>query len=172
MGGSKRNIKNLLIATSSNVYGVNNKTWALAWHSWLLVGGTTKTMVWFDIRIKDAKTLFNKFFWNFDISDKKSADFSCLFTFFKKNCKSIKLFNIYWELHSWQLELVICLHFWNQLIYVLIQKCKQKTNSRCQLCNSQNLCKNIMVLQFFEKNVNKQLKSADFLSEMSKFQKS
>ena len=28
-----------------------------------------------------------------------------------------------------------------------------------------------MVLQFFEKNVNKQLKSADFLSEMSKFQK-
>ena len=28
-----------------------------------------------------------------------------------------------------------------------------------------------MVLQFFEKNVNKQLKSADFLSEISKFQK-
>ena len=28
-----------------------------------------------------------------------------------------------------------------------------------------------MALQFFEKNVNKQLKSADFLSEMSKFQK-
>ena len=31
--------------------------------------------------------------------------------------------------------------------------------------------KNIRALQFFEKNVNKQLKSADFLSEMSKFQK-
>ena len=28
-----------------------------------------------------------------------------------------------------------------------------------------------MDLQFFEKNVNKQLKSADFLYEMSKFQK-
>ena len=28
-----------------------------------------------------------------------------------------------------------------------------------------------MDLQFFQKNVNKQLKSADFLSEMSKFQK-
>ena len=28
-----------------------------------------------------------------------------------------------------------------------------------------------MVLQFLEKNVNKQLKSADFLSEISKFQK-
>ena len=71
MGGSERNIKNLLIQTSSYVYGVNNKTWALVRHSWLLGGGTTKTMVWFYIRIKDAKTLFNKIFLNFDISDKK-----------------------------------------------------------------------------------------------------
>ena len=45
------------------------------------------------------------------------------------------------------------------------------TNSSCQLCNSHNAVKNIMDLQFFWKNVNKQLKSADFLSEMSKFQK-
>ena len=91
--------------------------------------------------------------------------------FFQKNCKTIIFFTTFWELHNCHFWIAICLHFWNQLIYVLIQKCKQKTNSRCQLCNSQNLVKNIMVLQFFEKNVNKQLKSADFLSEMSKFQK-
>ena len=45
------------------------------------------------------------------------------------------------------------------------------TSSSCQLCNSQNIVNNFMDLQFFLKNVNKQLKSADFLSEMSKFQK-
>ena len=130
MGDSKWNIKNLLTTTSSNAYGLNNKTWVLVWHSLLLGGGTTKTMVWFDIRIKDAKTLFNKIFWNFDISDKKSADFSCLFTFFKKNCKPIKLFTIFWELHSWQLELVICLHFWNLLIYVLNSKMEASSFSK------------------------------------------
>ena len=151
MGVSKRNIKNLLRTNSSNVYGVNNKTWVLVWHSLLLGGGTTKTMVWFDIRIKDAKTLFNKIFWNFDISDKKSADFSCLFTFFKKNCKPIKLFTIFWELHSWQLELVICLHFWNLLIYVLIQKWKRVAFQNWQLCNSHYIVNNFMDLQFFWK---------------------
>ena len=151
MGDSKWNIKNLLTTTSSNAYGLNNKTWVLVWHSLLLGGGTTKTMVWFDIRIKDAKTLFNKIFWNFDISDKKSADFSCLFTFFKKNCKSIKLFTIHWELHNCQFWIAVCLHFWNQLIYVLIQKSKQMTKSTFQLCNSQNVVRNIMDLQFFWK---------------------
>ena len=45
------------------------------------------------------------------------------------------------------------------------------TSSSCQLCNSQNIANNFMGLLFFLKNVNKQLKSADFLSEMSKFQK-
>ena len=44
-------------------------------------------------------------------------------------------------------------------------------NSSWQLCNSQNVEEIIMNLQYFWKNVNKQLKSADFLSEMSKFQK-
>ena len=43
------------------------------------------------------------------------------------------------------------------------------TNSSCQLCNSQNVVKSIMNFQFFWKNVNKQLKSADFLSETSKW---
>ena len=45
------------------------------------------------------------------------------------------------------------------------------TNYTCLLCNSQNVVKNIMDLQFFWKNVNKQLKSADFFTEMWKFQK-
>ena len=62
----------------------NNKTWVLAWEFWLLGGWTTKIKVWSDIKIKNAKTLMNKIFWNFDVSDKKSADFSCLFTFFQK----------------------------------------------------------------------------------------
>ena len=92
--------------------------------------------------------------------------------FFKKNCESKIFLTTFWELHNWQFWIAICLHFWNQLIYVLIQKSKQITNSSCQLCNSQNVVKNIMNLQFFWKNVNKQLKSADFFSQMSKFQKS
>ena len=132
---------------------------------------TTKMKVCCHIWIKNGKFLFNKFFWNFHISEKKSADFSCLFTFFQKNCKIILIFSTFWELHNCQFKLAICLHFWNQLIYVLIQKSKQITNSSCQLCNSQNVVKNIMNLQFFWKNVNKQLKSADFLSETSKFWK-
>ena len=49
---------------------------------------------------------------NSKFSFKNSADFSCLFTFFQKNCKSIIFFTALWELHNWQLELVICLHFW------------------------------------------------------------
>ena len=151
MGGSKQNIKKLPSHSFSLRYTVNNKTWALVWHSWLLGGGTTKTMVWFDIRIKDAKTLFNKFFWNFDIPDKKSADFSCLFTFFQKNCKSILFFTIFWELYNCHFWIAIYLHFWNQLIYVLIQKSKQITNWSCQLCNSQNVVKKLWIYYFLKK---------------------
>ena len=44
-------------------------------------------------------------------------------------------------------------------------------NFSWQLCNSQNVEEIIMNLQYFWKNVNKQLKSADFLTEISKFQK-
>ena len=40
-----------------------------------------------------------------------------------------------------------------------------------QLCNSQFVIEVILKFSFFVKNVNKQLKSADFFSEMSKFQK-
>ena len=46
---------------------------------------TTKVKVCFDIRIKNDKIFLNNFFTNFDVSEKKSADFSCLFTFFTKN---------------------------------------------------------------------------------------
>ena len=130
---------------------LNNKTWILVWGFWLLGGWTTKTKVWSNIWIKNAKNLFNKNFQNFDVSDKKSADFSCLFTFFQKNCESKIFLTTFWELHNWQFWIAICLHFWNQLIYVLIQKSKQITNSSCQLCNSQNVVKSIMNLQFFWK---------------------
>ena len=50
---------------------------------------TTKVKVCFDIRIKNDKIFSNNFFTNFDVSEKKSADFSCLFTFFQKDYKSI-----------------------------------------------------------------------------------
>ena len=56
-------------------------------------------------------------------------------------------------------------------IYVVIQKCKQKSNFIRQLYNSQIVVELILKFSIFVKNVNKQLKSADFFSEMSKFQK-
>ena len=104
----------------------------------------------------------NGFTWKIDI---------VMFTFFQKNCKIKIILTSFWELHNCLFKFAICLHFWNKLIYVLIQKSKQMTNSSCQICNSQNVVQSIMNLQFFWKNVNKQLKSADFLSETSKFQK-
>ena len=100
---------------------------------------------------KKWKFLFNKFFWNFHISEKKSADFSCLFTFFQKNCKIILIFPTFWELHNCKFKLAICLHFWNQLIYVVILKCKQFVNFCSQLCNSQNVEKLSWFYNFFEK---------------------
>ena len=137
----------------------------------LLCGWICKMKVCLNMSATIAKTFFNETFQNFHFWGKKSADFSCLFTFFQKNWKSKIFLTTFWELHNWQFWIAICLHFWNQLIYVLIQKSKQITNSSCQLCNSQNVVKSIMNLQFFWKNVNKQLKSADFFSEMWKFQK-
>ena len=58
-----------------------------------------------------------------------------------------------------------------QLIYVIIWKCKQAADLFKCINNTKIVIKIIMNLQFFSKNVNKQLKSADFFSEMSKFQK-
>ena len=51
----------------------------------MLGGWTTETKVCFDITMENYKIFVNNFFVNFDILEKKSADFSCLFTFFTKN---------------------------------------------------------------------------------------
>ena len=56
--------------------------------SYFTLGGwTIKMKVCFDMTIKNDKIFFNIIFQNFDVSEKKSADFSCLFTFFRKICK-------------------------------------------------------------------------------------
>ena len=78
---------------------------------WLLGGWTTKIKVCLKLKLKNAKTSFKWFFWNFEISVKKSADFSCLFTFFQKYCKFMIISSTFWELHNCQLKLAICLHF-------------------------------------------------------------
>ena len=121
--------------------------------------------------MENYKIFVNNFFWNFDISEKKSADFSCLFTFFTKNENFKITFITNWELHNCQFWIAICLYFWNQLIYVVIQKCKQITFFFKQICISQFMTKIFLTLYFFRKNVNKQLKSADFFSQTSKFWK-
>ena len=46
---------------------------------------STKIKVCFKIKMEDCTTFLNTIFPNFDVSEKKSADFSCLFTFFFKN---------------------------------------------------------------------------------------
>ena len=53
----------------------------------------------------------------------------------------------------------------NERIYVVIQKCKQMRNLIRQLCNSQIVVEMILKFIIFGKNVNKQLKSADFFSQ-------
>ena len=60
---------------------------------------------------------------------------------------------------------------YNQLIYDIKQKCKQTWNLYKLLCNSRYITKINVNFYFFEKNVNKQLKSADFFTETSKFWK-
>ena len=72
---------------------------------------TTQINACLELRLKNAKTLFIWIFWNFEISDKKSADFSCLFTFFQKYCKFMMITRTFWELHNYQQELATCLHF-------------------------------------------------------------
>ena len=72
---------------------------------------TAKTKVCFDITIKNRKFFVNKLFWNFDVSEKKSADFSCLFTFFQKIYKFKNIYGTISELHTCQVKYDICLHF-------------------------------------------------------------
>ena len=50
-------------------------------------------------------------FLKFDVSEKKSADFSCLFTFFLKKCKFKNIFTTIREMHNRLKKIVICLHF-------------------------------------------------------------
>ena len=59
----------------------------------MLGGLTIKMKVCFDITIKNDKIFLNIIFQNFDVSVKKSADFSCLFTFLSKN-ESFKISSI------------------------------------------------------------------------------
>ena len=84
---------------------------------WLLGGWTIKIKVCLKLKLKNAKTSFKWFFWNFEISVKKSADFSCLFTFFQKYCKFMIISSTFWELHNCQLKLAICLHWFDWAFY-------------------------------------------------------
>ena len=59
----------------------------------------------------------------------------------------------------------------NERIYVVIQKCKQISNLIRQLCNSQIVVEMILKFIIFGKNVNKQLKSADFFLRSENFKK-
>ena len=61
---------------------------------------------------KKFQNFHKKLFWKFDVSVKKSADFSCLFTFFLKNVNSKKINAINCEIHNYWKKIVICLHFW------------------------------------------------------------
>ena len=74
---------------------------------------TAKIKVCFDITIKNDKIFVNTLFWNFDISEKKSADFSCLFTFFQKIYKFKNIYGTISELHNCLIKYTICLHFCN-----------------------------------------------------------
>ena len=65
---------------------------------------TTKIKVCFDITIENYKIFVNNFLWNFDISEKKSADFSCLFTFFQKICKFKNIYGTISELPTSQVK--------------------------------------------------------------------
>ena len=62
-------------------------------------------------------------------------------------------------------------YYINQLSYAIIQKYKQKTNSFYRLYNSQNITIINVIYNIFEKNVNKQLKSADFFFKSEDFEK-
>ena len=90
---------------------ISNLGSKLTFSLWLLGVSTTQIKVCLELRLKNAKTLFLWIFWNFEISDKKSADFGCLFTFFQKYCKFMIISSTFWELHNCQLKLAICLHF-------------------------------------------------------------
>ena len=94
-------------------FTADNKQWISGLRYFTLGWWTAKTKVCFDITIKSDKIFVNALFWNFDITGKKSADFSCLFTFFQKIYKFKNNYGTIWELHTFQIKYDICLHFCN-----------------------------------------------------------
>ena len=48
---------------------------------------------------------------NFEFSFKKSADFSCLFTFFQTRKENWQLFTTFWEFHMFWQKSDVCLNF-------------------------------------------------------------
>ena len=48
---------------------------------------------------------------NFKFSFQKSADFSCLFTFFQTRKENWQLFTIFWEFHMFWQKSDVCLNF-------------------------------------------------------------
>ena len=74
-----------------NVFGkgilVNNKTWVLLLDLWMLGGWTTKTKVWSDMRVKNAKTLLNIFFEILTSQIKSQLISAVCLHFFKKFVK-------------------------------------------------------------------------------------
>ena len=61
---------------------------------------------------KNCQNFLYRNFSKFWRTRKKSADFSCLFTFFLRKCKVKNIFVINWEIHICLKKIVICLHFW------------------------------------------------------------
>ena len=92
-------------------FTADNKQWISGLSYFTLGWWTAKTKVCFDITIKSDKIFVNALFWNFDVSEKKSADFSCLFTFFQKIYKFKNDYGTIWELHTCRIKYDICLHF-------------------------------------------------------------
>ena len=92
-------------------FTADNKQWISGMRYFILGWWTAKTKVCFDIKIKSDKIFVNALFWNFDVSEKKSADFSCLFTFFQKKYRFSFIFVVYWELPNNLYKFHICIHF-------------------------------------------------------------
>ena len=109
---------------------------------------------------------------------KQTAEISWLFSKISKFQKSLlmKMLTFFIVMSKHTLVFIVHPHKMkflifpiNERIYVVIQKCKQISNLIRQLCNSQIVVEMILKFIIFGKNVNKQLKSADFFSQKWKF---
>ena len=120
---------------------------------------------------KKQQNFVNALFWNFNISEKSQLISAVCLHFFKKYINS-KIFMVQSknDITAW----------WNMLfvyIFVLLhksailQKCKQIAYFVRQSCNSEIVPQEFFNLHIFWKNVNKQLKSADFFLRCQNFKK-